>query len=140
MTVYDCCRKDVVTASPDAKVMEIIHIMDDKNVGSVVIIEQKKPVGILTDRDIVLRVVNRNKDPNMTNVRDVMTKNPTVLRGEMGLFDALRQMKGKHFRRIPVVNGGGQLSGIITVDDLMRLLIRELSCVATVLEEQTPDI
>jgi len=139
MAIYECCQENVVTAVPDASIMDIIGLMEDRNVGSVVITEKKKPVGIVTDRDIILRVIANEKDPSKIKVKDVMTKNPMVLTGDIGLFDALKQMEGKKFRRLPVVDTKGQLKGIITVDDLLRLFISELSSVASILERQSPN-
>jgi len=118
--------------------MDVVQLMDKKNVGCVVITEKKKPVGIITDRDVVLRVVAKEYDPRTITVNEVMTGNPMVLSGDMGLFDALRSIRGKTFRRIPVIDAKGRLKGIITLDDLMRLLVKELSCVSTVLEGQAP--
>ena len=139
MAIDECCQENVVTAGPDASTMDIIGLMEDRNVGSVVITEKKKPVGIITDRDIILRVIANEKDPSKIKVKDVMTKNPMVLAGDIGLFDVLKQMEGKKFRRLPVVDAKGQLKGIITVDDLLRLFISELSSVASILERQSPN-
>jgi CBS domain-containing protein len=140
MTVYECCQTNVATGSPDARITEIAQMMDEKNVGCVIITEKQMPVGIITDRDIVLRVVGKKKDPQKIAVRDVMTPNPLVIGAEKGLFEAMRQFEGKKFRRLPVVDATGRLNGIITTDDMVRLLARELSFVTTVIEAQTPKI
>jgi CBS domain-containing protein len=66
-------------ASPDAKVMEVVRMMDEKNVGCVIIVERQVPVGIITDRDIVIRVLKEDRDPKTLAVREVMTEKPTVI-------------------------------------------------------------
>jgi CBS domain-containing protein len=106
-------------------------------VGCVAVTEKEKPVGIITDRDIVLRVVAKNKKPGGTSVRDAMTRNPMVLREDTGVYDALKQMKDKKFRRIPIVDTAGALKGIITMDDLFRLLVKEMSYLTSIVEKES---
>ncbi|MDH7593783.1 MAG: CBS domain-containing protein [Methanomicrobiales archaeon] len=138
MPLDDCCQKTVVTVAPDASVHDVIGLMEGKNVGCVVVTEGKKPVGIITDRDIVIRVVSKNGNTRAVKAKDAMTKNPFCLPGSTGVFDALKQMKGKRFRRIPVTDAKGNLSGIITIDDFTRLLVKELSFISSIIEEQSP--
>jgi CBS domain-containing protein len=140
MTVHECCNTEVVSASPDAKVIEIVRLMDGKNVGCVILVEKEMPVGIITDRDIVLRVMSKDQDPKRITVREVMTRDPTVIEGGKGLFEAMREFEGKNFRRMPVVDEQGHLTGILTTDDMLKLLAREFSFVTAVLEAQTPNI
>lgn len=139
MAIDECCKENVVTASPNTSIMAIIGLMKDRNIGSVVIIEKKKPVGIITDRDIILRVIADGKDLSKIKVKDVMTKKPVVLPDDIGLFEALKQMEGKKFRRFPIVDAKGHLKGIITVDDLMSHLISELSVITGIIEGQGPN-
>ncbi len=138
MAIKECCQENVVTAAPTAAILDIIELMKNRNIGSVVITENKKPVGIITDRDILLRVIAEGKDPGTIKVKEVMTKKPMVLSEEVGLFDALKQMEGKKFRRFPVVDAKGHLKGILTVDDLISHLISELSIITSIIEEQSP--
>jgi len=138
MTVYDSCQPNVVTAPPDAKITDVVKLMDEKNVGCVIITEKQIPVGIITDRDITLRVIGAKKDPKKLEIQSVMTKKPTIIEGKKGLFEAMHQFEGKDFRRMPVVDERGRLVGIITIDDLMRLLARELSFMTMVIETQSP--
>lgn len=79
MPLVDCIRSDVVTASPDERVGEIARMMDERNVGRVVIERDGRPVGIVTDRDLAVRVCARNIDPEGTSVNDVMTPDPFVV-------------------------------------------------------------
>ena len=81
MPSVDCIRTDVVTASPEERVSDIARMMDERNVGSVVIERDVCPVEIVTDRDLALRVCARNVDPESTSVRDVMTAIPSSWTG-----------------------------------------------------------
>jgi CBS domain-containing protein len=137
MTVYACCRTTVVTAGPGATVMEIARLMEDQNVGSIVITEDKKPVGIVTDRDLVLRVITEERDPKITLIRDVMTPDPVCLSWDTGLFKAMEDIRKMEIRRFPVIDGFGNVCGIITIDDIIRLLAEELECVASIIEEES---
>lgn len=137
MTVYACCRTDVVTVGPEASLRNVAKLMEEESVGSVVVVEDEKPVGIVTDRDLALRAFVNRMDPETTHVREIMSHDPIVLEGSMGLFEAMEFVRGKGVRRMPVVDENGMLRGIITVDDIIRLLVEELSCVANILEEES---
>lgn len=95
-------------------------------------------MGIITDRDNILRIVAKNKKPGGTLAKEVMTRNPVVLREDIGLYDALKQMKDQKFRRIPIINAEGNLIGIITMDDLFRLLVKEMSYRTSIVEKESP--
>lgn len=137
MTVYACCRTDVITVTPETSLLAVASLMEEESVGSVVVVEEAKPVGIVTDRDLALRAFVSGMDPETTSVREIMTTDPIVLEGGMGLFEAMEFMRGRGVRRMPVVDENGMLRGIITVDDIIRLLVEELSCVANILEEES---
>ena len=117
MSLGHICRKDVVTVKPGTTVSEVARIMEDKNLGSV-IVSGGSDFGIVTDRDIALRVVNRCLDPARTPVDEIMTQNLVLtLREDMGLLEALEQIRKSAVRRFPVVDIEGNLTGIITLDD-----------------------
>ncbi len=137
MTVYACCRTDVVTVGPETSLRAVAGLMEEENVGSVVVVEEEKPVGIVTDRDLALRAFVNGMDLDATHVREIMSPDPLVLEAGMGLFEAMEFMRGKGVRRMPVVDENGMLRGIITVDDIIRLIVEELSCIANILEEES---
>jgi CBS domain-containing protein len=116
--------------------------MRDKKVGSVVVTEQDRPIGILTDRDIVLRVMAKRKDPSTTKIRDVMTSNPIVVSEAIGVWELIQTIKKHGVRRCPIVAGDGKLVGMITMDDLIELMGEELSglgrAIASELGHQIP--
>jgi len=138
MTVLDCCRIDVVTASPDAKVNEVAELMSDSNVGCVVITNDLCPVGIVTDRDIVTRVVAPGKDPKKTAISEVMTRDPVVVEDGTGLFEAMQLIRDEWVRGLPIIDGDGRLAGIITLDDIIRLIGQEMQYIGDVIREASP--
>jgi uncharacterized protein (DUF2267 family) len=92
--------------------------MDSNHVGVVIVGERGRPIGLLTDRDIALRVVARGLDPIMTEIRQVMTPNPAVLPIDGAEEEAIQLMRERHVRRIPLVEGQ-RVAGIVTLDDLI---------------------
>lgn len=139
MSLGQMCRRDVVTVEPGTTVSEVAKIMEDKNIGSVIVNGGSDKFGIVTDRDIALRVVNRCLDPVRTPIEEIMTQNPVLtLRDNMGLLEALDQIRKSAVRRFPVVDMDGNLKGIITLDDIIRLLGKEIADVASVIENEGP--
>ncbi len=127
MPITDFCNTPVVTISPDQPVLKAVKLMRNKNVGAVVVTAQEKPVGILTDRDIVMRITAEGKEASTIRVRDVMTPNPVVISEEEGIWELIQIMKAHGKRRYPVVSGKGKLVGIVTLDDLIGLMGVEMS-------------
>ncbi len=137
MSVGKLCRREVVWVNLGTTIKEIAQIMHGKNVGSVVVVDkERKPIGIVTDRDIVIRVINENLNPAQIYVDDVISSNILTLREDMGLIEALEYMKGKGVRRFPVVDSEGKLVGIITVDDI----VKELADIANIIERVEPNV
>ncbi|MCA9838026.1 MAG: CBS domain-containing protein [Trueperaceae bacterium] len=137
--LLDFARTNVVTISPEASVKEAANLMTNHNVGSLVVSSYKKPIGIVTDRDIVTRAVHLGKDLHHTKVVDIMTGNPHILEEELSLFEALELMKDKGVRRFPIVNEDGELSGFFSIDDVLYLLAIEMSAVRRIIEAETPE-
>jgi CBS domain-containing protein len=101
--------------------------MRDFRVGSVVVMRRGRAEGILTDRDLVLRVVAEGRDPAGTRAADVMSYlTATVAPGE-GIETALGRMREHGVRRLPIVDAAGQVTGLVAADDLIVLLAREIS-------------
>ncbi len=138
MTVLECCRMDVVTASPDTKVIEVAGMMNNSNVGCVVITENQCPVGIVTDRDLVTRVMATGRDPKKTAISEVMTRDPVVVEDGTGLFEAMQFIREEGVRRLPIVDSDGNLAGIITTDDIIRLIGQEMQFIGDVIKEASP--
>ena len=101
--------------------------MREKNVGCLVAVEGEKLHGILTDRDIALKVTAEKTDPQQTKVRDIMTANPTRIAVSKTLHDLTALMHAHHVRRVPIMDGGDKVLGMVTLDDLLILLGQELA-------------
>lgn len=125
--------KPVVTIGPEATIQEAARLMRTKKVGALVVVNLRKPIGILTDRDIAVDVVAGGNDPTTTTVSTVMHRNPRVIRDNQGLFDAVKTFSAAGVRRLPVVNAAGMVKGIIALDDVLMLLGNEMAHVSTAL-------
>lgn len=140
MTLAECCSKDVVMAPPESSVVEAARLMEERNVGSIIVTEEEKPVGIVTDRDIALRVVAQGKRPEETTIREVMTSDPVTLNGNMEIFEAIEYVTREGIRRLPIVESDGRLVGIITLDDVIGILGKEMSNVSEAIEKNRPNL
>ncbi|MEM2947987.1 MAG: CBS domain-containing protein [Candidatus Anstonellales archaeon] len=119
--VGEVMRKTVVTASKDSTVTEAASLMKKYNVGSVIALDNGKAVGILTERDIVRKVVAVSKNPAEVKIGEVMSRPLRVITPQVSLEDAAKTMKKFGVRRLPVINESGELVGIITENDIMKL-------------------
>ena len=134
--------KDVMTANPtcctpDESVVRIAKLMKTENIGAIPICEDrgtKRLVGIVTDRDLAIRVVAAAKDPNSVKAKDVMTSEPIACRPEDDLQTALDAMENHQLRRMPVTNNNGHLVGIIAQADIARCM-EEPETIAELVEE-----
>lgn len=140
MPLREICRRDVVTVKPDIDVEEAAQIMRERHVGDLIVVMGKgnnvKPIGVLTDRDIVALVVAKGIDPKTVNVEDVMMRHPVTAHEDMGIGVLIAQMRDRGVRRVPVVDHQGRLTGIIAADDLYQLLVRELLGLVSITQQQ----
>ena len=131
MTAGAICVRDVVVADPAMLVQEAAGLMRDYHVGSLVVAEEKEgktvPVGILTDRDLVVEVLAKGMDTEELAVGDVMSDHLMLVVENESLWDVIQRMRSEGVRRVPVVDSGGALVGILSVDDMLQLLGDELS-------------
>lgn len=141
MSIYTVCQTSVVSVTPDTTLKFVAELMKNKNLGCVVIAEEQKPVGIVTDRDIALRGGSLcGEDWDMSPISSIMTREVCTIRKDTGIFDAIQEMKSSGVRRLPVVDAGGRLVGLITLDDIIRLLARELGEIARIIGKESPKI
>lgn len=138
MPVEDLARSDVVTASPDTPVTELATTMAAESVGSVVITDGDEPVGIVTDRDLTVRVLSEGTDPTERTAADVMTRDLVTIDRRGGFYEATTTMAENGVRRLPVCDGN-ELVGIITADDLTELIADEEQQLAAVIRAQRPE-
>jgi CBS domain-containing protein len=135
MTIGEYCNRDVVTATPDQSVREAALLMQARGVGDLVIVEgmgRREPVGMLTDRDVVLGVVAPGRDADTLALGEVMSRDIETVCEDAGVLETIERMRRLKVRRLPVVDDDEALVGIVTLDDLLGLLARELSEMATV--------
>jgi CBS domain-containing protein len=134
MSVGSICVRSVEIASPDESVRAVTGRMAKADVGTVVVLgEAKRPVGILTDRDVVLRCVAEKRDPDFTEVGAVMTTPATCVHESTPIEAALSRMAGAHVRRVVVVDEKEHLVGILALDDVLELLAEEAATIGRLL-------
>lgn len=134
MSIGEICIRQVVISRATESIYEASQLMRRFSVGNVLVIENKHPVGILTDRDIIIRVVAQEKDPRKTLIGDVMSGPIITIKESAGLGDAIRLMRSRGIRRLPVIDEDGELAGIVTIDDLIELLAEEMSALAALIK------
>ena len=134
MSLERFCRKPLVTVAPDETVHHAAQQMSHKHAGSVIVVDPaRRPIGLLTDRDIVTRVVSPGLDATKMPVREVMSENVGVAREDALIDEVALQMRQKGVRRMPVVDREGKAIGMVTLDDLLVLFSSELGQTAAVI-------
>lgn len=137
MNAYDLCQRHVVTVRRHEELATAAWMMRERNVGCLVVVDPAgafggwRPVGMLTDRDIVTNVFARDCDPRHVVVDEVMTRHPLTVWTSTGLDEALQRMRGAHVRRVPVVDERGCLAGILALDDIFDHLAQRVPFAAT---------
>ena len=118
----DVMTKNPATCTSESPVVEAARLMEREGVGSIPVCENGRLEGIVTDRDIAVRVVASGRDPRETRIADVMTRDPQCVKADEPLDRALEVMESRQVRRIPVIDGGGRLVGIIAQADIATRL------------------
>ncbi len=140
MTISAICSREVITVHRDATVLHAATLMRQYHVGDVVVIEDRKgksvPVGIITDRDIVIELVATELDCRVITAGDIMLTHLAVVKEDAGIFDAIQLMSTKGIRRLPVVDADGGLLGIVTLDDVLLLLAKEFGTLAKLVRHE----
>jgi len=136
MDVSQLCDRDVITVAKGDEIPAAARLMREKHVGYLVVVEPDftggtpHPVGVLTDRDIVVAVVAQDVNPRGLTVGDVMTRNPVVIELHDSIAAAVQEMRRIGVRRMPVVGGLGGLVGVLSLDDVLDALSNELQNLA----------
>ncbi len=140
MPISECCNIGVVCCEGDATMPEVAALMRKHHVGDVIVVNNTEagrvPVGIVTDRDIVIETLALDLDTTVFTAGDIMNMPLITVRETDGLIETLRTMREHKIRRMPVVNEDGTLYGIVTADDIISLLAMELSLMTSALMEQ----
>jgi CBS domain-containing protein len=140
MLLKEICTPDVVLCSSDTCVLTAARIMRQKHVGDLVVVDDpdgdQTPLGMVTDRDIVVEVLGKELDPRTVTVAEIMRK-PAVIANECeDVSQAIERMKAHGVRRIPVMGEDRKLIGIVAVDDLLRKLAAVASALADIVDRE----
>lgn len=130
MSVGEFCNREVIVIGPDEPAREIARLMREHHVGDVLVVEERDgrrvPVGIVTDRDLVIEVLASESDPDQFRVADIMTGDLLTAAEADDTMATLQRMRNAGVRRMPVVSTDGALVGIITVDDFINVFAEQM--------------
>jgi CBS domain-containing protein len=139
MSVRDICVREVDAASVEESVQAAAERMHTRNVGTLVVLnEDQEPIGMLTDRDLALRVVAAGKNPYRTTVAETMTRHPTTLSEDASIESAIAVMCAEPCRRLPIVDSDGKVAGLLSLDDVLKVLISDFSQISDLLRRESP--
>lgn len=133
MNLLQICTHEIVTVRPGTTIIAAARLMRDKHVGTVVVMSDMlppRPVGILTDRDITIRVVAFAGQQTIVAVEQVMSTALVVAPGSMGVHEAIQLMRDRGVRRLLVNGEDGELIGVVSFDDIMMLIADQLAAMA----------
>jgi signal-transduction protein with cAMP-binding, CBS, and nucleotidyltransferase domain len=142
MSIGEICNREVIVIEQGSTIMEAARLMRNHHVGTLVVVEKIAPadnvipVGILTDRDIVIEMIAEEVDFDAVAIRDVMSYELVTARESDGIWDTMQRMRAQGIRRIPVVSDAGTLVGILAIDDLLELLAEELTDLAKLIRRE----
>ena len=140
MRVGDFCIRDVVQCTRDASALELSQLMRESHVGDVVVVDQpngkKIAVGIVTDRDLVIEVMAKERDPALVTAKDLMGGELVTVGEGNDVYETAELMRDRGVRRTPVVDDQGGLVGIVTLDDLLRIIGEQLALLARVIARE----
>ena len=136
MSIGEFCTREVVIVERGTGIVELAQLMRKHHVGDVIVVDIQDdlvvPVGIVTDRDIVVELIAGKVDLDSVTTGDVMSPELITAKEKEGIWDTLQRMRSRGIRRMPVINEDGGLEGILTVDDLIELLADELDLLAKI--------
>jgi len=130
----DFCSTVVAVVEPDTSALVAAQLMRRHHVGALVVVdaqEKSRPVGIITDRDLVLALMAEGLDPALFTAGDIMSVELVQAHPDMDAMDAVQLMRNNRLRRLVVADDAGRLVGIVTMEDVLELLARELAGLAT---------
>jgi CBS domain-containing protein len=131
MSIGEFCNRTVIVAERQCSVLEASRLMRQHHVGALVIVVfdagVNKPVGLVTDRDLVVEVIAAQLDPDAVRIGEIMVEPLCIVHERDGVFETMRLMREHGVRRVPVVDERGGLQGIVAIDDLIAVLSDEMS-------------
>jgi CBS domain-containing protein len=141
MTLKTICNREVLIAQKNDTLVEAAKLMREHQVGSIVVVEERNgvryPVGIVTDRDIVIELIAKEVDINSVTLGDVMCRDIILGKESDDVNETIKIMRQRGIRRLPVVDAdSGVLVGIVTMDDLIDLIAEQLKDLAALIGKQ----
>jgi len=140
MPISEICNREVIIVKRNSTISEAAQLMRQHHVGDVVVVEDRGgtrvPVGIVTDRDLVVEIMAPAIDQMVITVGDIMVPGLATVKDNAGMYETIEYMRAKGVRRVPVVDAGGGLVGILTLDDLLELLAEELLSLAKLVRHE----
>jgi CBS domain-containing protein len=131
MTIGTVCTRETVIAKREDTIVAVAKLMRRHHVGDIVVVKEGEagniPIGIVTDRDLVIEILAQDLSPDAVAVGDIVSCEVVTARDSDGIWDTVQKMRIKGVRRMPVVDERGALVGIVSLDDLLELLSEELS-------------
>ncbi|HYA76647.1 MAG TPA: CBS domain-containing protein [Burkholderiaceae bacterium] len=140
MRISEICRREVISCGRKTSATELARMMRDGHVGDVIVVEDRKgapvPIGIVTDRDLVVHVIAAGVAPDTVTAADLMIEDIVTAAETEYVYDAIWHMRSKGVRRLPVVDARQALVGVLTMDDVMRYVAEELGELARITPHQ----
>ncbi len=140
LTAGEVCIREVVIAQRETPILEAAQLMRGQHVGCLVVVEEngqaRQVCGVLTDRDLIIGVLAQGLDARPLCVEDFMSEYPATMREDDSLIDVMRSMRRNGVRRLPVVTGDRALVGLITLDDVLKILSEELGLLIGAIQGQ----
>ncbi len=138
MLIKDHLSKVLVTCKPETSIQEVAKLMKNHEVGAVLVTVHRRPVGILTDRDLVVRFLAENRQLLSVTAEDVMSRAVETVSDQGDLSEVIRTMQRASVRRIPVVNTLGEAVGLLSFDDMLDLVADEVAALRDVVRPREP--
>jgi CBS domain-containing protein len=136
MTIAELIRRDPETVAPDETCSVAARRMRDTRVGSLIVAERRRPLGVVTDRDLVIRVLAAGADPEKVTVGEIMSERPIFLSESTDLLSAVQTMRDLVVRRLPVVDASGAIVGVVSLDDAILVLAAALEAAAQLIRKE----
>ena len=140
MNIGEVCSREVYIVRPAEPLADAVAEMHKRHVGALVVVEEKpdqvRPVGVITDRDVIRAQVLQGRALTHLAIADAMTAHPLTLQETCGIAEAIRQMSARGVRRAPVVSESGDLVGIVSFDDLLPVVSEQLAALAKLIGDQ----
>jgi CBS domain-containing protein len=138
MQVKEVMTREVLSVGPEATLFEIAEIMRDGDIGSVMVTSEHELLGVVTDRDIVVRALAEHRDPRMVRAREVMSDAIFCCAEDTPVEAVLAEMADEQVRRVPVLNGARHLVGVVSLGDLSQAKARRAGDVLREISQPAP--